>query len=51
MIIIAGHAGVVNGKIYEAPVSTIVELLASQKKTFLHIRHSIDGQIPSTVFW
>ena len=50
MIVIMGHAALIDGKIYEAPVNTFVETLIKQKRDFLFIRHSIDGKMKSRVF-
>jgi len=50
MIAILGHASIVKGQIFEAPVNTLVETLVNHKTDFIHVRHSIDGQIPSTVY-
>ena len=51
MIVLTSHGSYVNGKIYEPPVNTLVEVLISAKSDFLHIRHSIDGSIKSKVYF
>lgn len=50
MIITTSHASLINGKIYEAPANTLVEILLKQKKDFIFIRHSIDGKLPSIIY-
>lgn len=50
MIIIAGHASLIKGNIYEAPTNTLVEILSSQKQDFIYIRHFLDGHMPSTAY-
>lgn len=50
MIIVLGHASFIDGKIYEAPVNTYIETLIKQKKDFLFIRHSIDGNMKSMAY-
>lgn len=50
-MIIAGHASLVNGKVYEAPTNTLVEILKKKDKEFVYLRHSIDGQLPSVAYW
>jgi glycosyltransferase involved in cell wall biosynthesis len=50
MIAVLGHASIVKGQIFEAPVNTLVETLVAHKSDFIHLRHSIDGQIPSIVY-
>lgn len=50
MIIIAGHASLIRGSIYEAPTNTLVEILASQKKDFVYIRHFLEGNHPSEAY-
>lgn len=50
MIVTTSHAARINGKIYEAPANTLVEVLKNLKKDFLFIRHSIDGKMPSFVY-
>lgn len=51
MIVVAGHATLVNGKLYESPNNTIVETLKKMEQDFVYIRHSIDGSLPSTAYW
>lgn len=51
MIITTAHASFVNGKIYEAPANTITEILKNKKENFIFIRHSIDGQMPSIIYY
>lgn len=50
MIIVACHATLIRGKIYEAPANTIVEILRRNKERFIFIRHSIDGKLPSIIY-
>ena len=50
MIIVLGHASLIDEKIYEAPVNTYVETLIKQKRDFVFIRHFIDGNLKSTVY-
>ena len=50
MIILVTHAALIGGKIYEAPSSTIFEILLAKKQDFLFLRHSIDGNLPSTLY-
>lgn len=50
-IIIAGHASFVDGKLYEAPVGNFVEMLRGEGKNFAHIRHSMEGKIPSIAYF
>ena len=50
MIIIAGHATLIDGKIYEAPVNTLVETLADKKSDFYYLRHSLDGRLNSMLY-
>lgn len=49
MIIIAGHATIIDGKIHEVPTNTLIELLADKKprEPFVYIRHVMDGSRPS----
>lgn len=51
MIITTSHASFINGKIYEAPANTLTEILRNKKENFIFIRHSIDGQLPSTIYY
>ncbi len=51
MIVIGGHATLINGKIYEAPTNTLVETLKKMNQRFVYIRHSIDGNLPSIAYW
>ncbi len=50
MFIIAGHATIIGGKIYESPVNTLVEALKSNGDKFLFIRHYMGGELPSSVY-
>ncbi len=49
-MVIAGHATLVNGKIFEAPVNTLIESLCEDQQSFVHLRHSIDGSQSSYIF-
>jgi glycosyltransferase involved in cell wall biosynthesis len=49
VIVIATHFTLVGGRRYEAPTSTLVEVLEAQGADFVLVRHSIDGESPSTV--
>lgn len=49
MIVVATHYTLVEGKRYEAPSSTLIEILEHDKQDFLVIRHSLDGSGPSSV--
>lgn len=51
MIITTTHASLINGKIYEAPANTITEILKNKKQNFIFIRHSIDGQLASIIYY
>lgn len=51
MIVILGHATYIDGKIYESPVNTVVEIMIKKKKDFIHVRHSMDGMIASTIIF
>ncbi len=51
MLVIATHATSINGKMYEAPTSTLVEVLKAEKKDFMFLRHSMDGCFPSTLYF
>jgi len=50
MIVVLGHAAYIGGKIYEAPVNTLVETLVAEKKDFVFVRHSLDGNMPSFLY-
>jgi len=50
IIVIASHATFINGKIYEAPATTVLEILKKLGEEFIFIRHSIDGNLRSTVY-
>jgi len=51
MIIVAGHAGIINGKIHEVPVNTIIEILRDKKEEFIFIRHSMNGDFQSEAYF
>jgi glycosyltransferase involved in cell wall biosynthesis len=51
MIIVASHANIVNGKIHEVPVNTIIEILQNRKEEFIFIRHSMNGDFQSTAYF
>lgn len=46
-IIIAGHATVINGRIYESPVNTLIEALTGAGESFVFIRHFMCGEFQS----
>lgn len=49
MIIIATHAALINGKIYEAPSNILVENFIKQKKDFVFLRHYMNGERTSEI--
>lgn len=51
MFILAGHATLINDKFVEVPINTIFDLLINNKKTFIFIRHSMDGKFRSRVYF
>jgi hypothetical protein len=51
MIILVSHASVIDGKIHEVPVNTIVEILRDQKHEFVFIRHSMNGDFSSIAYF
>jgi glycosyltransferase involved in cell wall biosynthesis len=51
MLIIATHSTSIKGKIYEAPTSTLLNILKEDKKDFIFFRHSIDGSLPTMVHY
>ena len=50
MIIIISHAGLINGQIYDAVTNNFIEILQKNKKSFIFIRHSMEGSFPSTLY-
>lgn len=50
MIITTSHATLKDGNIFEAPANTIWETLAREKKNFIFLRHSMDGNMPSELY-
>jgi len=50
MIIITSHASLIDGKIYDALTNNFIEILQKNKMDFIFIRHSIDGNLPSTIY-
>lgn len=50
MFILVTHATCENGKFYEAPMRTLVEILIRQRREFLFVRHSMDGKVPSKLY-
>lgn len=51
MIITTSHASFIDGKIYEAPANTLVEILKNKKEKFIFIRHSMDGNLSSILYY
>lgn len=47
MFILVTHSTSEEGKFYEAPMGTLVEVLRRRQKDFLFVRHSLDGKFPS----
>jgi len=50
MYIIAGHATLIDGVIYESPVNTLVETMSSMNQEFIFIRHFMNGEKNSTIY-
>lgn len=50
MYIIAGHATLIDGKIYESPVNTLVETISTMNQDFIFIRHFMNGEKNSIVY-
>lgn len=50
MIFISTHATLIDGKIYESPSNTLIEILKKNKEDFFFLRHSMDGKLPSIVY-
>lgn len=51
MKIITSHASIINGKIHEVPVINLIELLKYKKMDFIYIRHSMNGEFKSKLFY
>ena len=50
MFLIVSHATLIDGRIYEAPSNTLVEILKKNKEDFFFLRHSMDGKLSSIVY-
>jgi glycosyltransferase involved in cell wall biosynthesis len=50
MLIIVSHATLVNGHFFEPPTNTISETLLKEKKNFIFIRHSLNGEFKSIIY-